>query len=214
MTSSSCWMLCSHFFLTLRSVFLRGLEEAIEHYFSLGIAAEINRNCLALMVSLVSGMSKLCRLENGKQVAAGCMKVKRREQNDGGAKAEMTLKIWYQQPGAWVDLLGLAATPELKWERTGPGASPPLALSPRMPIAVYPEVISSHAEKETGHPAGSLLESSERVEAGGEQVCRGSRLRTRAAPFASSQQAPVPGDRRCNERMGICACGWLCCQGW
>lgn len=40
MTSSSCWMLCSHFF-TLQSVFLRGLEEEIEHYFSLGIAAEI-----------------------------------------------------------------------------------------------------------------------------------------------------------------------------
>lgn len=41
MTSSSCWMLCSHFFFTLQSVFLRGLEEEIEHYFSLGIAAEI-----------------------------------------------------------------------------------------------------------------------------------------------------------------------------
>ena len=41
MTCSSCWMLCSCFFVILQSAWSRGLEEAIEHYFNLGIAAEI-----------------------------------------------------------------------------------------------------------------------------------------------------------------------------
>lgn len=112
------------------------------------------------MVSPVSGMSKLCWLENGKQVAAGCMKVKRKEHNHGGEKAEMTLKTSCQQPGVWGDSLGPVAVTELKWERTRPGASPPLALSPRFPMAVCLEAISSHAENEAGHPTGSPLESS------------------------------------------------------
>lgn len=62
--------------------------------------------------------------------------------------------------------MGPAAMPELKWERTEPGASPRLAFSPGTSIALYPEAISSRAKKEAGHSTGSCLVSLKQVEAG------------------------------------------------
>lgn len=59
------------------------------------------------MVSPVSGTSKLCWLENNKQVSARCMKGKCGEHNHGVVKAEMALNIWYQHPGAWGETFGL-----------------------------------------------------------------------------------------------------------
>lgn len=100
----------------------------------------------------------------------------------------------------WGDPLIPAATPELKWERTGPDAPPPLALSPQIPVAVYPEVTSLCTEKEAGHPPpGSQPGSPQWAEAGGERVYGGGGPKAKAAPLASSWQAPVPGDCRCSE---------------
>jgi len=88
----------------------------------------------------------------------------------------------------------------------------PRSSSPRSHLFVHRE------RNQSPHPAASQQESSEWVEAGGQQVRCGSGTRTKAVLFASSWQAPVPDDRKRREGIQLSvlhgqqsAVPWGCC---